>query len=150
MKRYSNREELREAIAMVIRGYGFQQRYIDECRIQALQERRIAASFAVAILSVAVETAEISGQDDLKKVIERVIAECQMVLEDNSIYIQDNSENPENSRLLEDASEKALEAVSHAGNLCNNLLLLFSGNMQKIILQARDRCDFTTRRMIGD
>jgi hypothetical protein len=151
MERYSNRDEFRKSTGIFSLEHDWLQKFVDEHYIQALGERRVAAAFAVAILSVVAETPEISERgDSLQKIIRDVVAECQSVLEDNSVYILDDFEISENSKFLEGACQKALKTVSQAGNLCNNLPLCFSNNAntEKLILQARDMCDSATKRAV--
>lgn len=151
MERYPNRDEFKKSTGILSLEHDWLQKFVDEHNIQALGERRVAVAFAVAILSVVAETPEVSGRGDSpQKTIREVVAECQSVLEDNSVYILDDSEISENSKFLEDACEKALKAVSQAGNLCNNLPLLFSNNaeVEKLILQARDMCDSAAKRAV--
>lgn len=152
MKRYANRASFGHATYISSLEHGFPQKIVDEHCIQALNERRIAVSFAAALLSAVVETAEIMERETaFQEKIRAVIAECQNVLGDNSVYILDDSEDPENSKFLEEACEKALKAAAHAGNLCNNLVIFFSKspNTEKLLFQARKMCDSATKKVFG-
>ncbi|MFZ2153686.1 MAG: hypothetical protein WAV16_00450 [Candidatus Moraniibacteriota bacterium] len=108
----------------------------------------MAAAFALAVLSVVAEMAEASEREDFQKVVREVIAECNGILADDCVYILDDFEDRENSELLRTAINKALEAVTHAGNLCNNSVILFSGNIQELMMQVRDRCDLIIKRRL--
>lgn len=116
------------------------QNVIDESRIQELQNYRMAVAFAVPVLT-AVEHEDEHYQACIRKIID----ECEEVLKDESVYVIAGRRNPKLSQRLEDAVEKARDAVAHAGNLCNNLMPCLEKqipeNLFALGLQARDVCD---------
>lgn len=135
MKRYSDRLNFSRAVRASIRKNGFQKRWIDSARLQALYDYRKAAAFVVAVLSVI----EISDN----RYIKEVLAECEAVLADEAVYVLgDEEDDVAESKRLTLSALRAREAIAHAGNICNNFM---PGTMPKmiheVVLRARDICD---------
>jgi hypothetical protein len=141
VKRYSDIKTFRENISARISEHGFYRSFMDEYHIQVLQDYRIAAAFAVGVLSLL----EIEDEDRQKS-INQVLSECEAVLADTSVYVLSEQDNPDNSELLEATIRKADEAVAHASNICNNFAVLFPEKIQVVVLKARDICELAMRR----
>ena len=135
MKTYSSRLEFREAVRASIRKNGFQQKWIDGARVQALCDYRKAAAFVVAVLSVI----EISDG----RYIKEVLAECEAVLVDDVVYVLDGEGADEvESKMLKNSVSRAQEAIAHAGNICNNFMPgTMPERIHEVVLRARNICD---------
>ncbi|KKP68479.1 MAG: hypothetical protein UR66_C0005G0026 [Candidatus Moranbacteria bacterium GW2011_GWE1_35_17] len=143
MERYSSRIEFNKFTREYIKENGFHVDYIDVYHIQVLQDYRVAAIFASAILSL-LETSD----ENLKKIISQTIKECEAVSSDDSVYVMNGPANIESSDLLSDAVKKAAQAVAHAGNLLNNSILRFPEKLIDVVMKARNVCDSATKRML--
>jgi hypothetical protein len=139
MKYFFNLEDFWE----YVQGQIFTRKGADAYQVQVLQNYRVAAAFAFSILKI------IKDMDkNIQECIANVIAECESVLADKSIFLAAGKRNPKLSKRLYEAVEKADNAVAHAGNILNNIvpLLPVSGEILSVALRARDICDSITRR----
>ena len=136
MKRYPSIDYYRQEIA-TWDSKGFRQRLIDGYHVQVLQACRTAVAFAVAIISV-VEFPD----KRLQAYALEVIAGCENILKDDSVYVVSGRSSAKFSKQLQDAVRKAENAVVLAGNFCNNLVPgIVPEKIHEVLLRARDICD---------
>jgi hypothetical protein len=147
MKRFLNAKDFFERHIDILAGkFGYRQNIMDKYHIQVLQNYRIAAAFAVPAMNLMKNVIK-TKDEKIKQGINEIIAECEKVLEDKSIYIMIGKSDSKLSEQLEEAVRKATKAISHSGNTFNNLSLLVPEKFLPIIFGARDICDWASKRI---
>ena len=141
MRSFSNLVDFWKFYVEVQNRAGFKQSVMNVYHIQVLQNYRVAAAFAVPVLKIMADMDKNSCTCILA-----VAKECEEVLADKSVFVMNGKRNSEISKSLEKKVKKADDAVAHAGNICNNVAVLFPENIQSLILEARDICDLITKR----